>query len=229
MAKRVEPKHFYLNEQHELSRVEREGGGRLPKLGEINWGSKERRLSRSLGKAKRTIAESSDPLRDRRYFLLARPEKSVPKLSSDKRKAPTGHFDEPVDYAGKDSRILGRLGLDVLTVTNQGAVVHATPERFERLEALAPNLSELGKVEQARWAFVADFEAVPPSLRADEEWLASVRRAGGHEAIVELQPLLSRSEGSLVMTAIAEGLRRARRRSNPGKRNGLLGTRLGSS
>lgn len=209
MAKRIEPRHFYLNEQHELSRLEREGGGRLPKLGEIDWTSKERRLSRSLGKTKRAIAESSDPLRERRYFLLARPEQSIPKLSSDKRKAPTGHFDEPVDYAGKDSRVLGRLGLDVLAVTEQGAVVHTTPERFERLEALAPSLSELGKAEQARWAFVADFEAVPPSLRADEEWLASVRRAGGHEAIVELQPLLSRSEGALVMTAIAEGLRRA--------------------
>jgi hypothetical protein len=148
-------------------------------------------------------------LRDRRYFLLARPEKTVPKISSDRRKAPSGHFDEVVDYAGKDSRVLGRLGLDVLAVTEEGALVHATPERFERLEAMAPNLVELGKVEQARWAFVSDFEAVPSNLRADEEWLRSVRRPGGHETIVELQPLLSRSEGALVMTAIAEGLRRS--------------------
>lgn len=210
MAKRSEPKHFYLNEQHELSRVEREGGGSLPKLGDIDWATKERRLTRSLSRTRRTIEESSDPLRERRYFLLARPERTVPKVSSDRKKAPTGHFDEAVDYAGKDSRILGRLGLDVLAVTPQGAIVHTTPERFERLEALAPNLADLGKAEQARWAFVADFDAIPPSLRADDEWLEAVRQsAGGHDAIVELQPLLSRSEGALVMTAIADNLRRA--------------------
>jgi hypothetical protein len=208
MPRRIEPQYFYLNEQHELSRVDREGGGSLPKLGKIDWPGKELRLSRSLTRTKRAISESSDPLRTRRYFLLARPEKTVPKLSSDKKKAPTGHFDESVDYAGKDSRILGRLGLDVLSVTDEGAIVHATPESFERLASHAPNLSGLGRAEQARWAFVSDFDLVPGRLRADEEWLRTVRSAGGHETIVELQPLLTRSEGSLVLTAIAEQLRR---------------------
>jgi hypothetical protein len=208
MPKRVEPKHFYLNEQHELSHLEREGGGRLPKLGEIDWASKQRYLTKSLSRTRKAIEQSSDPLRGQRYFLLARPEETVPKLTSDKRKAPSGHFDEPVDYAGKDSRVLSRLGLDVISVTDQGAVVHATPERFERLESIASNLGELGKAEQARWAFVADFEVVPPELRADEDWLASVRK-GTHETIVELQPLLSRTEGALVLNVIAEHLRRA--------------------
>lgn len=208
MAKRVEPKHFYLNEQHELSRTEREGRGALPKLGAIDWGSKERHLTRSLSLTRKTIEQSSDPLRGQQYFLLALPEDTVPKLTSNKRKAPSGHFDEPVDYAGKDSRVLSRLGLDVISVTDRGAVVHATPERFERLESIAPKLEELGKAEQARWAFVADFTTVPPELRADEDWLTSVRR-GTHETIVELQPMLSRAEGGLVLRAIADTLRRS--------------------
>src|SRR5262245_43620386 len=106
MAKRVEPKHFYLNEQHELSRTEREGGGSLPKLGHIDWTSKQHKLSESLASTKRIIANSEDPLRGRRFFLLARPEPTIPKMSDDKRKAPSGHYDEPVDYAGKDSRAL---------------------------------------------------------------------------------------------------------------------------
>ena len=121
MAKRVEPRHFYLNEQHELSRLEREGGGRLPKLGTIDWGSKQQRLTRSLRKIRQEIANSADPLRESRYFLLARPEKSVPKLTDNKKKALSGRFEEAVDYAGKDSRILGRLGLDVLNVTEEGS------------------------------------------------------------------------------------------------------------
>jgi hypothetical protein len=208
MAKRVEPKHFYLNEQHELSRLEREGGGSLPKLGEIDWAPKQRRLSRSLQRVRQQIASSADPLRESRYFLLARPERSVPKLTDNKKKAPSGRFDEAVDYAGKDSRILGRLGLDVLNVTEEGAVVHATPERFERLLAVAPNLSESGRVEQARWAFVADFDAVPPQLRADKDWLATTRSPGTHDSVVELQPLLSSTEAASVIQAISEGLHR---------------------
>src|SRR5713226_4885385 len=127
MARHAEPKHFFLNEQHELSRGEREGGGSLPKLGEINWGSKQRRLSKSLVQTKRAIDESEDPLRGRRYFLLAKPETTVPKRTDNLRKSPSGKFDEKVDYAGKDSRVLGRLGLDVLSVMDIGAVVHATP------------------------------------------------------------------------------------------------------
>ena len=208
MAKRLEPKHFYLNEQHELSRAERDSGGRLPKFGEIDWAGKQRRLSRSLARTKRTIAESADPLRGRRYFLLARPESTVPKLTTDKRKSTSGHFDETVDYAGKDSRVLGRLGLDVLAVSSEGAVVHLSPERFRRLEAIAPNLAELGKVEQSRWASVSDFQIVPPELRADGEWLSTLPAEGGQEAVVELQPLLSRTEGALVLSTIAQGLRR---------------------
>src|ERR1041384_1116900 len=106
MAKHVEPKHFYLNEQHELSHTQREGGGSLLKLGEIDWGSKRRNLSKALSRTRRTIEESSDPLRAQSYFWIARPEEPVPKLSKDKRKAPSGLFAEPVDYAGKDSRVL---------------------------------------------------------------------------------------------------------------------------
>ena len=208
MAKRGAPRHFYLNEQHELSRLEQEGGGSLPKLGPIDWDTKQLRLSRSLQRVKKTIEESADPLRGSRYFLLARPEKSVQKLTANKKKSPSGHFDEIVDYAGRDSRILGRLGLDVLGVTDQGAIVHATPERFERLIAVSPNLSESGRVEQSRWAFVADFDSVPPELRADEDWLASTRGPGTHDAVVELQPLLTSTEAAVVIRAVTEVLHR---------------------
>lgn len=207
MARHAEPKHFFLNEQHELSRGERERGGSLPKLGDINWRSKQRRLSQSLVQTKRAIDTSEDPLRGRRYFLLAKPELTVPKRTENRRKSQSGRFDEKVDYGGKDSRVLGRLGLDVLSVMDIGAVVHATPERLEHLTSIAPKLAELGRVEQSRWAFVADFDVVPEEARADRSWLESIGTTGRHEAVIELQPLLSRLEGSLVFRTIAESLR----------------------
>jgi hypothetical protein len=182
MAKQVKPEHFYLNEQHELSRTDREGGGSLPKLGEIDWSAKGNQLRGSLARTRRAIERSSDPLKGSRYFLLAQPELAIPKLSSNKTKHPTGGFEEEVDYAGKDARVLGKLGLDVLAVTDRGAVVHATPERLLRLEAMAPKLAELGKAEQSRWASLADFGTVPPtSARTAAGWLpfgtASTKRS----------------------------------------------------
>src|SRR5438552_1098640 len=106
MAARTDPRHFYLNEQHELAREDRESGGRLPKLAPLDWGAKQRLLTTSLAKTRSAIDRSEDPLRGQRYFLLARPEKTLRKLSTDKKKAPKGEFDEPVDYAGKDAKIL---------------------------------------------------------------------------------------------------------------------------
>lgn len=206
MAKQAEPTHFYLNEQHELSRGERESGGRLPKLGQIDWTKKQHQLSKALEHTKRVIDQSGDPLKGQRYFLLAKPESSVPKTTDNKRKAKHGQYDEPIDYAGKDSRVLGRLGLDVLSVTELGAVVHATPERLGRLTSIASKLSDLGRSEQARWASVKDFQPVPEDARADKSWLKSIGTTGRHEAVIELQPMLSRAESSIVLSTIAEKL-----------------------
>jgi hypothetical protein len=211
MARKTDPRHFYLNEQHELTRGEREGGGSLPKLAAIDWSAKQETITTSLARAKRAIGRSQDPLRGQRYFLLAQPERSVRKLSTNKRKAPEGEYDEPVDYAGKDAKTLGRLGLDVVRVTELGAIVHASPEKFERLETIGANLQEVGRAEQARWAMLSSFDVIPDSLRADREWLDTLSSTVENEAIVELQPLLTRTESNLVLSTIVERLRSPRR------------------
>jgi hypothetical protein len=208
MASKSEPRHFYLNEQHELTREEREGGGSLLKLAPIDWSKKQATITTSLLKTKSAIENSTDPLRQQRYFLLARPEPSIRKLSTNKQKAPTGEFDEVVDYAGRDAKALGRLGLDVVNVTDAGAIVHATPEKFQRLQTLSAHLTDVGPAEQARWAMLSAFDVIPETLRADKEWLTYLSPDKEHEAIIELQPLLTRSEGNIVLTSIAERLRR---------------------
>src|SRR5687768_5364040 len=99
MAKHVQPKRFYHNEQHELSRTARETGGSVPKLGEINWQSKQRRLVKSLKTTQDELQRSEDPIKGRRYYLLAKPERSVPKTTTNLKKAKSGKFDELVDYS----------------------------------------------------------------------------------------------------------------------------------
>lgn len=145
MAKDFEPRTFYLNEQHELSRGEKTPGGQPPKYTGIDWQEKSARLSSSLSRARRTIARSSDPLKDRHYFLLAHPVPELSKTSTNARKAPDGLIVEPTAYGDKDSRTFRRLGVDLLQVTDDGeAVIHARPERLEQLSSTASELGVVG-------------------------------------------------------------------------------------
>ena len=70
---RVSPRTFYLNEQHELSRAEKESGGSVPKYIDIDWAARGRTISRSLSQVTSQIQASHDPLRGQRYFVLADP------------------------------------------------------------------------------------------------------------------------------------------------------------
>jgi hypothetical protein len=69
----VDPRNFFLNEQHELPRGEKEGGGRVPEFVGVNWGTKGSRISHSLLHVRDVVKRSQDPLRASRYFVLARP------------------------------------------------------------------------------------------------------------------------------------------------------------
>src|SRR5882762_3339123 len=106
---KISARTFFLNEQHELARGEKDGGGGPPKLGKINWAEKGQKISRSLHSVRQTVKKSKDPLRDQRYFLLARPWKSVPKLSDNKTKAPEGHYLEVTAFDSEHSLVFKKL------------------------------------------------------------------------------------------------------------------------
>jgi hypothetical protein len=203
------PRTFFLNELHELARAEKQGGGRSPQYGSIDWNAKGNHLATKLKSSRETILKSRDPVRDRHYFMVAMPVPSVPKISKDKRKAPTGEFLEDTRYDGQHSRVFRRLGIDLLDVSADGsATVHASTERLNRLVATATSLGKEGPQERARWATIGGFEPVPLSARIDEHWLASVSKTKPTDVIVELQPPLSRVEVEEVLTAIAHTLER---------------------
>src|SRR5579872_244924 len=96
---------FYLNEQHELSRGEKEGGGRISQYVDIDWASKGRQISQSLQGVRSAIRASKDPLRDHHYFVLATPVGEVRKRSKDKKKAPDGVVSDGIQFAKDESRV----------------------------------------------------------------------------------------------------------------------------
>src|SRR5262245_56649976 len=87
---RVTPRTFFLNEQHELARGEKEGGGSLPKLAPIDWAAKGRQIQESLDSARQVVRRSRDPLRESRYFLATTPSATIKKLSKDRRRTKSG-------------------------------------------------------------------------------------------------------------------------------------------
>jgi hypothetical protein len=212
---RAGPRTFLLNESHELVRGVSEGGGRPAKYVAIDWTQKAARLRRSILATRATIDASRDPLRDRRYFILATPEAQVTKESTAKNKPPT--IQDPTHYYGAHSRVFRRLGLDLLHVIEDGrAIVHAFPEDVSRLTSSAAQLSVAGKTEQARWATIRSFEPVPDELRLDAGWLRSMSEHEPIDMVIELQPLLSVVEADEVLRTIARQL-------DPKHREALVG------
>ncbi|HUA61457.1 MAG TPA: S8 family serine peptidase [Verrucomicrobiae bacterium] len=211
------PLTFYLNEQHELSRGEKEGGGRVPQYHGINWATKGQHISAALESVKSGILASKDPVRDSHYFVLAKPVAEIQKKSKNKKIAPTGIVTEPVRFEERESRVFRRLGIDLVEVTESGdAVVHIRPERLEQLLSTTRMLDEAGAREQARWASVDSFGLVPPSLRIDDSWVRSLQVHKSAEAVVEFQPLLTRSDIDSLIRSITALLKHERREAITG-------------
>jgi hypothetical protein len=201
----VEPRTFFLNEQHELARGEKPRGGSQLKLASIDWGSKGKHLHDTLSSARDSIRGSNDPLRDRRYFLATIPSPHIKKRTDNVRLAPSGIVEERTDYAGEHSLVFKRLGLDLLAVDEKGsALVHMPASRVEQLLATAQVLETEGPREKARWVSIDSFQAAPASFRVDKQWVDQMPSRGPVDAVVELQPLLTRVEVEEVIRAIVE-------------------------
>jgi len=127
------------------------------------------------------------------------------KSSEDRRKAVDGKVFEPTNFAEKHSRVFRRLGLDLVSVADDGsAIVHMKPEKVEQLSNTAQTLGELSEREKSRWATINRFEMVPPRLRIDSDWLKALKAKNPADAVVEFQPLLTRSEiDSLIRALVA--------------------------
>lgn len=201
--KRTSPRTFYLNEQHELARAEKERTGSTPKYVDINWAAKSSTITHSLSRARAQIQSSRDPAKESHYFLLAAPVSNLTKASEHKKKAKDGKVSEHTDFAKKHSRVFGRLGIDLLQVAEDGsAVVHMKPEVIEQLTNTARNLESLADRDKLRWATIQRFETIPAELRIDSDWLTGLPAKSSADSVIEFQPLLTRSEIDALIRAV---------------------------
>lgn len=200
----LQPRSFFLNEGHELTRGEKEGGGRLPKLAPVDWAAKGSKIGNSLQTSVQAVAQLRDPAKANHCYLLARPSPVVRKLSDNHKLAPDGFIDEPTVFAGKDSRVFTRLGMNMLDVTDDGAaVIHVAPQQAQQLYATATSLENFGPRDQARWITLDSFEVIPSDLRLDNDWFTTIDAREIAQSIIELQPLLTRAEVDEVIRALA--------------------------
>lgn len=154
---RVTPRNFYLNEQHELSRSEKEPGGRVPQYADIDWTARGGAISESLNRVTSLIQKCHDPSGSKHCFLLAEPVERLAKISKDKTKAKDGKVFENTRFSEKHSRVFRRLGIDLLGVTDNGAaVVHMKPEIVSQLSNTAQSLASLG----ARKITLGDYRSI---------------------------------------------------------------------
>lgn len=226
MAKRpAAPRTFFLNEAHEHTRGEKGGGGRPATFSTIQWAAKGRYLANSLRAVRTATSKSRDPLRDKRFFLVSRPEPVV-RQDSTSQKAKDNLRDVRTDFAGEHSRLFEKLDLELVRVTTAGdAIVHARPAVLDRLEATAARLGEVGARERARWAFLREFGEASIETRIDLPWLEGLSTREGHEVIVEFQPVLTRAEVDLLISDIGESLAQGKEERIMGAGRDLSGRR----
>lgn len=199
MATPVDPRIFFLNERHELAPKTEGGGGNFRRVLDVDWVVRAKQISSDLANLQASIRESGDPLSSRRFYMVALAESVIMKESRGDGAA-EGRRAEHVDFRSSHGRALRRLGLDVVEATSPlSAVVHAAPAKFERLMSDVARLPTEGVREQARWAPIHGFGAIPMSYRVDLEWLDSIRDGSARDVMVELQPLIVRSEAEDVI------------------------------
>jgi len=204
----TKPVTFFLNERHELLPAEKPKGGRTPHYLGVDWASKGKTLTASLVASRGILAKYHDPIRESRYYLLARPSPVLQKRSTAKNAVDNALLDQ-VSFAKSDSLVFRRLGIELINVTDTGdAIVHLLPERADQLEKSGARLASANAREQARWAKLDTFGVIPAEDRIDATWLKSLPPGATTEAVIEFQPLLGRIDIEKLMRSISEFLRK---------------------
>ena len=216
------PKNYFLNESHELSVEEKGGGGRHVEYLNVNWPQKAKRLRTSLESIAIRAKKSSDPLSQRRFYLIADPSAQIVK-SSKAKDAEHGQKLEAVVFSGEQSKFFERIGLDLIEVHPTGvATVHATPERMEQLITKTGELPELGAREQSRFIAFESFEWLSGKWKFDQEWIDEIQQKSV-EGYIKLQPLINDIEADLVIRSLDQTLRTLQNVALLGKGRSYLG------
>jgi len=196
------PKTFFLNERHELSSFEREGGGRPAQYVRINWTQRSSMLANSFRRVTTPTVHPRDPMSTRHHFVIAVPVDAVEKHSkSEKAARQGGILREAPTFGGEQSKLFRKLGMDLIEVLPEGkASVHVA--NVSSVLATMESLSQASEREKSRWINFDKFLATDWHSRVDEQWLSGLKKDTPTETWIRFQPTLSRSEAQELLQAI---------------------------
>lgn len=199
---RSTPRHYFLNEVHELLPAAPDGGGRFqPAL--VDWRARSERLVSGFRQIVSAARMKRDPTRDTRFFMVALPDLEL-QVRSAARSAVGGAVKAPPSFLGEDGRTLQRLGLDVLHVERDGAaIVHAKAESIKHLSATALLLDELSERERKKWGAVGEVRVIERRHKVDEPFLQRLAQSPG-EAVIVAHAVLTQLEGAKLGQLIKE-------------------------
>ena len=198
------PRLYFLNERHQLAPGEKSGGGRSTEVRGVDWKSHGASLNRNLTDLRAARHKSGDPSGTRRAYVLARAPETIRQTSTAKD-AEDGEKPKDVNLGKSDARIVERLGFDLLAVCADGTViVHATDERMEQITHSLDHLADLPQRAKNAWARLKGLEEIPIGYKTSLQWWPELQRNVSQvEAIIDLQPYLSRDEIDQVVKALS--------------------------
>jgi hypothetical protein len=210
------PKHYFLNERHQLAPTEKEGGKSPAKVLHGDFKTHGRTLANSIEVIRAARRTSTDPTAKSRVFILARPESSLKKESKGK-KAVDGAIESQIKLSGKDAQIIQRLGFDLLSVMPEGsAVVHTTDERLGQMQQSLGLLEDLNVREKNKWAHIKEFADVPIDYKTSLGWWEERPQTSAWESVIDLQPFLTRKEVDQLIGWLKQVLKKGERLSRIG-------------
>lgn len=197
------PRTFFLNERQELSAYDREGRGRTPNYVPIDWTARATTLSKSFFSATQRSYEK-DPAAKAHHFIIAVPSTSVQKNSlSEKAKKTGGVLSEKPDFGGEQSRVLRKIGLELIeTLPGGKAKVHIPSARVPQMLSTMGSLARTSERERARWISIESFEPIQWSSRVSPKWLEDLAREEPHDVMIRFYPLLKRMDVQEILRSL---------------------------
>lgn len=208
----VKPRHYFLNERHQLAPTEKEGGRSPSKVLRVDFKSHGSTLATNIDAIRTSRRASADPTAKNRVFIMARPEPSITKASTDKKKSAGGERVFPISLSGEEAQVIQRLGFDLLAVMPDGsAVVHATDERLGQMQHNLGLLGELNVREKNKWAHIKGFGDVPVDYKTSLDWWEVQDQTLAWESVIDIQPFLTRKEVDQLISWIRPQLTKGER------------------
>jgi hypothetical protein len=197
------PRHFYLNEAHELASLQPEGGGRAPQFADVDWAGHANHLRSSWARAAAVAERSPDPAMKKHSFVGTAPASLIKVSKSKAAEAAGGRVRFRAQFGGAQANLFNKLGMDLLDVDAAGnATVHVAAPRLPQLQAKLQDLFNAPRREQARWLHIAEFFPVGWTRRVDPAWLDVLDSDAPADVHLRFHALLQRGEVLEVLEAI---------------------------